>query len=674
MLNRNRSSDDRTSRVGYYTSIALKDSWRSRSTLLTNSIVFAGICLLILLLIGLKSGLVSQFREDILKSPTATEGKWFATSADQALDMQGEQRLLEKLPQGSIVIPEIAKIVSIRTATGEADNVTLHATVPRDPFLAFHNAGIETELSDQLIVSPAVAESLGIDREHDDLTPTKADLVIQRTEGDSRIEVSLQVTIDAVVGDDESQSQTGYLSRHLMDQLEDFSQGEPVIERGWPGKQMTGQLGKQGYLAFSRQIYGEDERQRLHLRGLKATEIGLDATEGMDSQWRELYGLLVPHRLHVYWITSNAQSDTTECLLDFEAFEIAEITTVDDVMLDWSRPRLLKINGQLHRMIGLSGSMRWLKKYLRDPEAKLPTGDMFRVMLPSAPEVQHAELELPSGQNVKVACVPVPDTLTGFGQPCLVKSIDQIANRLDPFVRVGNYWRTCNLRLLLADLEAVTSESNPPLAIVPTSLLTALHRNAAGAIVFDPVACQFNWTRKTNHYFSGRFYASVLEDVPVIDAQMQSMGYSTISSKTRVMEMQSYAGTLELLVNILQVVAIALGIVTVSVLFMDITRRRQTSIGVMRILGMEPQGVFLFVFVRAVLIATLGWLIATIVSMVFSFLLPILTHAECRLVTFDFIQVLGGAIICSMIGVAFHAWNAATRLDPVTAISGGKVQ
>ena len=43
----------------YYMAIAFKDSWRARTTLLTNAVIFAGICLLILLLIGLKSGLVT---------------------------------------------------------------------------------------------------------------------------------------------------------------------------------------------------------------------------------------------------------------------------------------------------------------------------------------------------------------------------------------------------------------------------------------------------------------------------------------------------------------------------------------------------------------------------------------------------------------------------------------
>jgi ABC-type antimicrobial peptide transport system permease subunit len=93
----------------------------------------------------------------------------------------------------------------------------------------------------------------------------------------------------------------------------------------------------------------------------------------------------------------------------------------------------------------------------------------------------------------------------------------------------------------------------------------------------------------------------------------------------------------------------------------------------MQIMGMQSQGIFLFVFIRAILIAGLGWAMASVMSLLIATGLPLIANAECRLSIVDFAQVLVGAILCSALGVAYHAY-AATKLDPMLAIKSGKVQ
>ena len=176
-----------------------------------------------------------------------------------------------------------------------------------------------------------------------------------------------------------------------------------------------------------------------------------------------------------------------------------------------------------------------------------------------------------------------------------------------------------------------------------------------------------------NRYFRGHFIARVLEDVPVIHETFEKLGYSVVSLKMRVREMQGYGRTLDLLVNILSGISIALGVVTASVIFMEVTRRRQTSIGVMRIMGMDSTGIFCFVFVRAILMAILGWVFASMVSIIIAQTLPILTDANFTLTLFDYIRILLGSILCSALGVSYPAY-AATKIDPIDAINFGKVQ
>lgn len=671
----------------YYMVIAIKDSCRARTTLLTNAVIFAGICLLILLLIGLKSGLVQQFYDDIMKSPSATEGKWFATSADQALDRLGEQQLLTFLPPGAIVIPEITKIVSLTTATGQVENVTLQATVPGDPFLAYYGVGIATTQDRSVIVSPEVARELGIDAPQSGFQPTTATVTLRRMDGDKIVKAELQVTVVAVIGSDESKIKSGYLSRYFMDQIEDFSQGETVAEHGWPGQADAKGIGHQGYLAFTKRAYNHEDINRLHLRGLKATKIGDDDASSVMNGWRSLHGLLNPDDLYTYFLTAETQTDALEQFLDFNVSEIEDITNSDDVLLYWSKPLIAEIDRSPHRLIGVSGSLRWLKSYFVSLQVRFTGSEPSRVMLTNDSVTATADLQLSDDLHMKLVCQPAPIEIERIGQSMATEAMDDLVNETAELVGSFTWlplvvhdfdlkaaWSNSTARSWLAAFDDYSNTQIVPLAIVPSELLSAIHRFRQGTLAFDASHQRFYRVNTPNKYFSGRIYARVLEDVPVIDEQMQKLGYSMISSKLRVLEMQGYAGTLDLLVNILQVVAVCLGVATVSVVFMEVTRRRKTSIAIMRIMGMESRGIFLFVFVRAILIACLGWGMACVLAIMIAWLLPLTSAAECRLAVSDFVNVFIGAIACAAVGIAFHAWHAATHRDIVGDITLGKVQ
>lgn len=446
-------------------------------------------------------------------------------------------------------------------------------------------------------------------------------------------------------------------------------------------------IGFQGYLAFTKSAYTYDDTNRLHLRGMKATKVD-QLGEGVGPLWSMLGGLLSKHDLHVYYITSEMADAASQQFLEFDVAEVEDVTSADDVMLYWSAPIQAIINQKSHAVIGVSGSMRWLRSYFKSPATNLGRGDIFRVMLPqSSPSISTAILKISSDQVVTLSCLQPPAEIEGLRRLSIVEAIDVCINQLSAWqtslpemaskvvsFNLTEGWRECRVRKSLADAQDQINKDQMPLAIVPAELLAAVHKQRNGSIVFDSLTGQFTRTRQPNTYFNGRIYARVLEEVPILDERLRQMGYSTISSRLRVQEMQGYAGTLDLLVNILQLVAVVLGVVTVSVVFMEVTRRRQASIGIMRIMGMKRMGIFLFVFIRALMIAVLGWIFATALAVAATYLMPIACKADCLFLPRDFAEVLAGALACSSLGVVFHAWYAATRLDPVDAISESKVQ
>jgi hypothetical protein len=668
----------------YYVEVAVKDSWRSRTTLFTTATVFAGICLLLLVLIGLKSGLVQRLYDDIMTSWSSIKGDWYATSTNLALDATTEKVLVAKLPPGALIIPEITKIVKLSNAITEVANVTLQATVPGDPFLRYYGSSITDMKSQELIVSPAIAKELALSESG---FPHEASIALTRGEGDQAVTATLKVRIRSVVGPEGSNARIAYLSRYFMEQFEDFTQGEAVIEHGWHGMPVEDSIGFQGYLAFAKQPYSADDLNRLHMRGFKAALLPNAIQSGKPVTPRNLCGLLKPHDLHVYFLTSESQDGRMEQYLNFDVNEVESITTSDDVLLYWSEPIDANIDDQAHLLVGVSGSLRWLRSYFHDVQTRFANNDISKVMLPFTGGKSSVRLKLKDGHSLNLLCAPVPETVRAIGSSRLVDSADEVVQQLHEVSLLGstilrnvttgfdllNGWSNSTLRANLILMDQQIDSCRQPIAVVPARLLSAIHRHLQGSLSFDSVNQRFQRVSSPNRYFSGRFYARVLEDVPVIDEFLQQLGYSTISSKLRVLEMQGYAGTLDLLVYILQLISIVLGVVTASVIFMEVTRKRQTSIGIMRIMGMNSFGIFLFVFIRAILIAVLGWAMASILALIISKALPILANADCRLVIADYISVLIGAILCSTLGVAYHAY-AATKLDPMEAIKKGKVQ
>ena len=319
----------------YYLEVAFKDSWRARTSLLTTATVFAGLCLLLLVLIGLKSGLVQRLYDDIMTSWSSVKGDWYATSSTLSLDEVGEKAILAQLPRGSILVPEITKIVTLSTGTSKVQNVTVQATVPGDPFLRFYKAEITDPRVPELVISPAIADELRITEAS---FPLSATIALARGHGDQAVVATLPIVIRSIVGLEGSNTKTAYLSRYFMEQLEDFTQGEAVIEQGWPGLPAEDSIGQQGYMAFAKQPYSIDDLNRLHMRGFKAPLLSSHDPSAHSRNGHRLYGLLKPHDLHVYFVTAETQDDRGEQYLNFDVTEVESITTSDDVLLYWSEP------------------------------------------------------------------------------------------------------------------------------------------------------------------------------------------------------------------------------------------------------------------------------------------------------------------------------------------------
>lgn len=399
----------------YYLSTGRRDAQRAGWALLVNTLIVAGICLPVLLLLGLNRGLVTQFRDNIQKSPTAREIQADAGSAgsEACFTASQEQHLVAENPQIAIVIPQIKANGWLVNRSGKELEAQLTCTKPGDPFLAFYGADVLQAQDHGAVITQAVADDLLIAyREVTDkfrkkrcelAGPSELTLQVQRSGDDQRY--ATPVPVRYIIASDDRSWKGVYLSRQMMDWLETFKRGGAVKSLGWPSSFQTLKAEYDGYLAFVKEPLPPGDVTRLKEIGLTAVRLE-DLRHPMVNQMRCLYGLLRPHDLAVYWLSATHGKPT----VSMAPKTVEDITNADDRVMPWTEPQLLRINGLLHWVIGATGSARWLRAYYRNPETRFNESDdeLMEVMLPPPRHVAWARLGVAGAPAAPVVAVGAP--------------------------------------------------------------------------------------------------------------------------------------------------------------------------------------------------------------------------------------------------------------------------
>jgi len=684
-------------KLGYYITIGWRDALRSRG-LLANVLIVAGICLPVLLLFGLQRGLVAKFRADIFKSPTAREVHVHIGRADKVIGRTREAELERTIPGVCLVIPEITKVAELEAPGASKQEVTLHCTKPGDPFLAFYGADVlEADDRDGIVVGKSVADKLGIPYVSSNgrcrvTQPFRIlTLHVGRREQEGTEYQTKRLNVVGIVRTDTTGASIAFLSRQMMEWIQDFSYGRSVAALKWPGSRKPAKAQYEGYLAFTANPYTGGDLERLNLLGFAATP--LDLADPEHRAWRQLYGLLRPHSLYVYWVRSGFATTTVRATVDRPPSEVEDITDTDEVILPWSPASVLDLAGTRCRVVGVTVRSRWLRQYFRDPATRLDAGEgELQVMLPLDPPgdaksagARTLALHLPGGGSVPLHVHERPKGSPRLDRPVADRSLDWLLDRAGirdkeaARARLGWVAR----HLLGARFEPATvarridsflfGPQAPPLAVVPADLTAHLAEREVGRVVYDPALALFVSASVENTYTEARMYADDLDQVPAVSNRLRDAGYLTSSSSTRVLEMQGYADTLRILVWTVMGAVLFFGIWTVFSVFFDVTDRKRGAIGIMRIMGMSPFGIFCIVFIRALVVGIFGGVFTLAAGGAIAAFITHVLKAACLIQYPDLAIVFAGALGCCLFGVLKPAWSAKS-LDPVDAILTSKSQ
>ena len=193
-----------------------------------------------------------------------------------------------------------------------------------------------------------------------------------------------RLNVVGIVRTDTTGASIAFLSRQMMEWIQDFSYGRSVAALKWPGSRKPAKAQYEGYLAFTANPYTGGDLERLNLLGFAATP--LDLADPEHRAWRQLYGLLRPHSLYVYWVRSGFATTTVRATVDRPPSEVEDITDTDEVIFPWSPASVLDLAGTRCRVVGVTVRSRWLRQYFRDPATRLDAGEgELQVMFPLDP-------------------------------------------------------------------------------------------------------------------------------------------------------------------------------------------------------------------------------------------------------------------------------------------------
>ncbi|MFH1688768.1 MAG: ATP-binding cassette domain-containing protein [Candidatus Eisenbacteria bacterium] len=337
-----------------------------------SALVIVAIGLLMLLLRGMRSGLVEDFKRDLTKSPTARELTITPLASTGSLTGEALSEIAASHPEIEMVIPSVTHVVFPERYEDRELSITLTGTLPTDPKLLMVYADQDfTGFDSNSIVLPAsLAEELEVEVGSD------ATVWVSRFVDEEGVEKEYQpatLRVSNILGD--VTARTAYIHLDLTGDIADFKAGRHVPARGWPGSPQPIDPRYEAFLLFAKNELSGREQTALRSRGLEVER--LEPDDPAANLWGFLksreetnaMGLLRPL---VYRLLSGRQEGDLRWLGE-RIWSVEDLLTDSDaIVMPWNQPISATLDGEEVTLVGMSASSRWLRRYLRYPRGPFP--------------------------------------------------------------------------------------------------------------------------------------------------------------------------------------------------------------------------------------------------------------------------------------------------------------
>ena len=242
------------SKLGTYTRISLLDLVRLWRSTQHHVIIVAGICLPLLLLLGIKSGFIDEMREELLASPQGREITFWAMASDQFLRADNLGKLEQDIKDISLLIPEIQRLVRLSNANSEEIfDVTLVPTTPDDPLLTFAGVDLPEPGERQIVLTKTLAEKLNAE-----VGSYVTIQVARKTDAGRESHAIELVLVTSIYDSGDNAGDIGYCDIGLIDEIELYVQGFAADTLELPAADIQYSPKPSGYLLVARSGLDQD--------------------------------------------------------------------------------------------------------------------------------------------------------------------------------------------------------------------------------------------------------------------------------------------------------------------------------------------------------------------------------------------------------------------------------
>jgi ABC-type antimicrobial peptide transport system permease subunit len=626
-------------RLQYYLELTLFDLYRLHSATVQQVAIVSGICLPILLLLGLTNGHINELYRQLEESPTGCLMKFF-----MPLNSKEMNELQQALPELAALLPDTLTEAKLSFGQNIVKSVKLNPTGQGDPRLKFYKIDIPEYKSTvpQIAVSQDIAETLNV-KCGDRITLH----VIRNTEDNNQSADQTELEVSCIFTKEQEQKVT-YVPFELTLDIERYKSGNQVLRYGWTSAKPQPQESYAGYLLFTNKNTPISDAFRKEISEV----FNLTVREVNDTFTKTLGGLLndkVFDDLLVYYISEKVTKDkewgileprTTDKIAEQAGFgDGAEVTVIP-----WNQPKKMKIKtvnslpAEEYTILGVTLPDNWIRNYLKQKEFFTEKSEPYFIMFPN--------------NELKTNTV--------------------IIESLNDFVAFT--------------VKTVTPKTNPvvlqtgKIAVVPARMLSYFYARQHGKAVYDVIKKRFVATPEEPRFTTAFGFAKTINDVSKVVEKFEQLKmnkkyeYKTMelhTEQTRIVEIRNQSHSLNLLVQIVGFVVFLFGVFTVYFVLQDSTDRKRGTIGILRVMGISKAGIGCFIFFRSVCIGIVSVFVTFILGGILKW---VLMNGFAVHISFSLREVLfvsSGALFCCCTGSLLPVIKAC-RIDPFDAISEGR--
>ena len=578
----------------------------------------------LLLLLGLKNGVIQTMRERLVQDPVYRELK-----PQETLNLRPEWfDSISQRPEVAFALPTILRGSSIvRVGTGKQGQfvaMDILPTAPGDALLIDNNGVIPRE--GEVTLSADAANKLGVE------VGSSLTLRVTRSRAGKMETAEAEVKVVSILNSRADAQQRLYAPLSMVTDIEIFREGQGVPARNWPGGVAAPYASFDGVY-----IIAPGELDSLVTSSLGIGTGFTTVQQVTTEQFMQQTGLTLPPGSAVYDVKvfkEPVQSASVMAIKEkLRGRDVSVLPYATDIRLEVEPQQGSPVT---LRLFGLSPS-EWDKSQLALPN--LPWGSFKE----DKPFVEAAQILLPAGI-----------VLTSATESPLSAS----------FVLGDGNKVTFPIK--------VSGQSITPYAIAPLELVGLLRTAVLREVTYSNEHLSLVLNRTS---FSGfRLYAHTIDQVASLHAHLREQGIETITKVQDIERIRTLDKGLTRLFWLVAVVGIVGGIAALVASLYAAVERKKREISMMRLMGLSRFDVSRFPIYQSVMIAGSSALIAIlsfyglaeIINTVFSSDLQF-GDGICHLPIATLVQALMITVLVAMISSVFAAWRT-TQIEPAEAI------